>query len=612
MRTENLYREYYMKSNCALESREVMKKIKNIANTRFGSKILTQILLYKNLSEHKKLMQTRESKQHANGCESPYQYMKILLQNHPEIMDKLAIMQDRNITYRELWNEVGFFANYLRHAYRDYHKGEIFSVCAASSIEGVVAFFALNRLGIASGRIFNGSQANKMEYNLNNFASRIVLIDNANLGVLSKVVKQTKVKTVILLSECEENLKHRFAWEHPEIELIQYVDVMNKGKAYNDSFEEKVFSEDLASILYTSGSSGEPKPISIQNKTYVNMVNVVSSTTNIAKCDGERVIGVVSQEYPYANINCTAMILMMGKTLIMPVHRADKTVDFDKLLDTRPNRIQAIPNFYKLWEETDQVNALQAKSYSFLNSVISGGEQYLTSEKIELLSFLAKHDSRPLLIDGFGFGELGSATALKFGLNEYFLLMNGIEAKAVHPETKEKLSVDEEGILCFTGPTIAKGYYNNPEQTQKCFVKDEKGKMWFVSDTYGLVHGRKRRLIKVGGRIREYFITDDGFGNFVKVYAGTVEDVIMSCDCIQDCIIVPSDAGATPRPIGYIVVSKTVDLSKQQVIESVENRCKSLEKFAQPIRYEIEEKIVRTEAGKKDYEYYRGKNREIR
>lgn len=145
-------------------------------------------------------------------------------------------------------------------------------------------------------------------------------------------------------------------------------------------------------------------------------------------------------------------------------------------MEEKPNRIQAIPNFYKLWMETGQNNTLQRKRYNFLNSVISGGEQYLKNEKIELLRFLSEHDCRTLLIDGFGFGELGSATALKFGLCDYFLLMNGMEAKAIHPKTREKLPLDEEGILCFTGPTITDGYYNNTEQTQKCFVQDETGK----------------------------------------------------------------------------------------------------------------------------------------
>lgn len=81
----------------------------------------------------------------------------------------------------------------------------------------------------------------------------------------------------------------------------------------------------------------------------------------------------------------------------------------------------------------------------------------------------------------------------------------------------------------------------------------------------------------------------------------------MSCNFIRDCIVVPSDTGATPRPVAYIAISENMGVNEQKVIESVENKCKSLEKFAQPIRYEIEEGIARTKARKKDYEYYRMK-----
>lgn len=576
----------------------------NIINTPFGCKLLTSMLLHKNLPNHRKVKAATEKGTLLNGCHSPYEYLKRLLTEHPEAMDTVAIMQDRNLTYRELRDESEALANYL-HFELFARKGENVSLCAASSIEGLVAFFALNRIGLVNARVFNGSQADKMRYNINNFASRIVMTDKNNLMVLSEIINDTKVEAVIVMSDCEDSLWNEFEAKHPQIRLVSYQQVLEKGKSYKESFEEAVSSEDLASILYTSGSSGEPKPISIPNRVYTNMVDVVCKTTNIVKCDGERVIGVVSHEYPYAAINCTVMILLMGKTLIMPKHRADNSIDFDELMEAKPNRIQAIPNFYKLWEQAKQNGTMKCNDFSSLNSVISGGERYLNNEKQELLSFLASCNAKPLLIDGFGFGELGSATALKFGMHDYFLLMNGIEAKSIHPETGADLPLDEEGILCFTGPTIAAGYYNNAEATEKSFVKDANGKRWFISDTYGLVHGKKKRLIKLGGRIREYFITGDGAGNFVKVYAGTVEDVIMSCPYVSDCIVVPSDTSATPSPVAYIAINEGGEMSKEQIIESLKEKCHSLEKFAQPTRYEVEEVIARTNAGKKDYGYYK-------
>lgn len=319
----------------------------------------------------------------------------------------------------------------------------------------------------------------------------------------------------------------------------------------------------------------------------------------------EKSISVVSHEYPYAAINCTVMILLMGKTLVLPVKREDNKIDFAQLFECKPDKVQAIPNFFKLLDAYINSGENNIDSLDFFNTVVSGGERYLDSDKKKLLALLDDMGSKAMLIDGFGFGELASATALKFGLNDYFLLMNGIEAKAVNPESLKDLKKGEEGLLCLTGPTISAGYYNNEEATKKSFIKDENGKLWFVSDTYGSVHGMKERLIKLGGRVREYFITSDGQGSFVKVYAGNVEDIISTNQFIKDCIVVPSDTGATPTSVAYISLREGVTESEKDIISILSSKCEVLEKFARPTAYIFEDNIKRTPAGKKDYSYYK-------
>jgi acyl-coenzyme A synthetase/AMP-(fatty) acid ligase len=160
----------------------------------------------------------------------------------------------------------------------------------------------------------------------------------------------------------------------------------------------------------------------------------------------------------------------------------------------------------------------------------------------------------------------------------------------------------------FTGPTIAKGYYNHDEATQKSFIKQDDGKIWFLSDTYGSVHGKARRLFKLGARVREYFITSDNQGSFVKVYSGNVEDTIISSGLVEDCIVVQSDAGATPRPVAYVSLRTDVKMSKEYVNKIILDACKSLEEFARPVEIFYEDTIARTpNAGKKDYVYYKKK-----
>lgn len=562
-------------------------------NSPFISELLTKVLEKKNLKLHSSFMEAYDKGLTINGYDSPYHFMKDQMKLHPKLLQQIAMIQDITVTYEQMMQTVDKVAAFL-HDILKMKKNENISVCALSSIEGIEAFFAMNKLGLVNARIFNGTQEEKMREDLQKFQSKTIFTDAQNLPVVCAAGKGTELCNIIVMTpKCEvpqECMLSVYFWE----------DII-KMELQSD-FEESVSAEDLAAILYTSGSSGDPKPISISNRVYVNMVELTSKTTDTKLNDGERVVGVVSHEYPYAAINSTLMILLMGKTLIMPKNTESGEIDFDEMMTERPHRIQAIPNFYKLMQEYIEKNP--RVDLSFLKNVISGGESYTIPEKISLYNALKKAKTKAFIIDGFGFGEMGSATALKFGLSRYFLLMNGVEAMAVNPETNEPLGLDEEGLLCITGPTISNGYYNDEEGTKKSFIKDKDGKIWFKSDTYGLVHGKKRRLISLGGRVREYFITGDGHGNFLKVYAGKVELVIMEIPYIKDCIVVPSDDTALPTPVLYYSLTNSM-YDEKMIKNLIEAKSQELEVFCRPTEYYMEQEIQRTRANKKDYLYYK-------
>ena len=584
-----------------MENREILG-----VNNKKVSDLIINFMLIKNLPTHYRFVRKNHRGKLLNKKTpvSPFLYLIDLVKKHPELEDRIAIIEDRKITYGELISETIILSQYLHNIIKS-KKGEKISICASSSIEGIEAFFAMNSLGLVNARIFNGSKKDKLNHNLEDFDSKTIFTDAHNIDELAISLEETNIQDVILMEEVPEEKIHHFKELNPSVRVVTWQEVQQYKVDYNHLYFEPVEVTDIASILYTSGSSGEPKPISIPNRVYVNMPDIVISTTNMPTCDSEKAVGVVSHEYPYAAINSTIMVLLMGKTLIMPKHTKDNKMDFDDLFKNYPEKIQAIPNFYKLLESAKKSGELKLKDASFLSTIVSGGETFSKEEKIETIRFLNTLLADPLLIDGFGFGELGSATALKFGLSDYFLLMNGIEAKAIDPETGKKLPSGKEGVLCITSPSIADGYYNNEEATKNSFITDSNGTKWFKSDTYGSVHGLFNRLIKLGGRIREYFITGDGNGNFVKVYAGNVEKAILSTGFVKTCVVVPSDGKGLPTPVAYVSLLDNFQLSEEEVKVKIEEACQSLELFAQPSEIKIEEEIKRTPANKKDYNYYR-------
>lgn len=574
-------------------------------NNKAISNLITNFLLIKNLPTHYKFVrENKKGKLLGKKVKfSPYLNLIDLMENNPEIKNKVAIKQDREVTYLEFRKEIDKLGQFLHYEIGAL-KGENITICAESSIEGIESFFAFNKLGLVNARAFNGAKKDKLNHSIIDFDSRIVFTDDSNLDELSISLDGTRVENIIIMSETTEEKINNFKQKNPNVNIYLWSEIISKEYPYDDYIEE-VGINDMASILYTSGSSGEPKPISITNKVYVNMPNIVETTANQKICDDEKVIGVVSHEYPYAAINSTVMILLMGKTLILPKTSENNTLDFHDLIKNHPDKIQAIPNFYKLLENAISKGEVDTNDLKNLKSIVSGGETYLLEEKIDIINFLNKFLTDPLLIDGFGFGELGSATALKFGLSDYFLLMNGIVAKTIDEKTGEDLKTGKEGILCISSPSISKCYYNNEEATKDSYITDKNGNYWFKSDTYGSVHGMFNRLVKLGGRIREYFITGDGHGNFVKVYAGNVENSIMATNIVENCIVVPSDSSALPTAVAYISIKDDCFLTPDEIENKVKESCKTLEEFAQPTEIIIEKEIKRTDAQKKDYKYYR-------
>ncbi len=585
------------------------------------SNFVTNLLLLKNLSSHYKIIKNSyyhsiiDGLEHIkNKVDSPYIRLKKLLNEHPEILDKDAIIKDKNITYREMIKQIDSLSSFLSSL--DVKKGENISICADSSIEGIISFFAMNKIGAVNARIFSDSKEEKFKKNILNFNSRIIFVDENNISVLSNIVSETNIRNVILTSKVDGEVLFNFRSKHPGITVKTWEETLQNGSLEKNDNNINVFNNDMASILWTSGSSGESKAIAFPNRCYTNMADIVKMTTNEKVANDEKVAGVVAHEYPYAANNSTVMVLLLGKTLVM---QKQNSITIAEMLKNKVTKIQALPIFYKMLSQEITSDKLSIddkieliNNLSYLDYIVTGGEPYHKSEKKELLSLFIKLGYAPLLIDGFGFGELGSAAALKFGLSEYFLLMNGIEAMAINEKTGQKVKNGEEGFLCFSSPTIASGYYNNEEATKKSFFKDENNKLWFISDTYGTIHGINNRLIKLNGRDRECFITMNKQGNFVKVYSGNIEDVILSTDVIDDCLVVQSDDSQKPTPIAIVSLKKDCDLSLEEIKKIISDKCQILEDFCQPTKIEISEEIKRIDAEKKDYNYYREKYSKVR
>ena len=167
--------------------------------------------------------------------------------------------------------------------------------------------------------------------------------------------------------------------------------------------------------------------------------------------------------------------------------------------------------------------------------------------------------------------------------------------KIVAPGTQDELPCGQPGELCVSGPTVMKGYFCAPEDTEKALQIHEDGKCWlhtgdiFSMDPDGYLYfcHRNSRMLICGG---------------YNVYASQVEQTINGCPAVaQSCVVGIQDRLLGQRICACVVPnnpSADPSVVKKQVLAYCEEK---LAAYAMPREIRIYEKIPMTNLGKVDY-----------
>lgn len=108
-------------------------------NLPFASAVVTTYLRIKNIKLYKKIVERSKNNYLINDISSAYEYLLDLVRSNPELKQQVAMIQRETITCGEMIQEINHLSKVL-HSIFQCRKGENISICAASSIEGIVAF----------------------------------------------------------------------------------------------------------------------------------------------------------------------------------------------------------------------------------------------------------------------------------------------------------------------------------------------------------------------------------------------------------------------------------------------------------------------------------------
>ncbi|HZG62484.1 MAG TPA: acyl-CoA ligase (AMP-forming), exosortase A system-associated [Rubrobacteraceae bacterium] len=363
---------------------------------------------------------------------------------------KVAIVDGKSEhTYEDLSRESDALAAALQDA--GVAKGERVGILMDKYWEAIVAMLAATRIGAAFVNVNPMLKPPQVRYIAEDCDIRVMIGDSSKLDDMEPKTAERAF----------------YRGEKPDSpgvsgELVDLAEVLHGGdKPKNVSVSEV----DLATILYTSGSTGMPKGVSTSHRNFVSGAQIVS--TYLENTSDDRILSALPLNFD-AGLNQFTTSLRVGATLALLRSR----LPGDLLKGLRRHEITGVTGVPPLW------------------SLLLRGSKSIEEEPLTRLRYIANTGGR---IPQANLDELrrllepsGTKIYLMYGLTEAFRstylppeeIDRGTECigKAI-PDTQimvinkqgEECAPGEVGELVHRGPTVAMGYWGKEEATRKAY-----------------------------------------------------------------------------------------------------------------------------------------------
>jgi long-chain acyl-CoA synthetase len=254
--------------------------------------------------------------------------------------------------------------------------------------------------------------------------------------------------------------------------------------------------EDLAVILYTSGTTGQPKGVQLTVGNIASEQEATDQALDIKPND--KVIAVLPFFHVFGLSNVLHLALVHGASVVLVPQYSPGNL-LKTIMKSQPSLIIAIPTMYV------HLQVLMARKGTGLPESVRlcvSGAAPLPVETIEAFEKAAGSK----VLEGYGLTETVGACCLnppkgKTKIGSIGIPLAGYEMKIVNKNGKE-CPQGEVGEIAVKGKGVTEGYYNLPEDTKEAIVNN-----WFLSgdlgyqdeDGYFFVTDRKKELIIKGG-----------------------------------------------------------------------------------------------------------------
>jgi long-chain acyl-CoA synthetase len=439
-------------------------------------------------------------------------------------------------TYRQFGEMIRQCANAL--AALGLKAGDRITISMPTSPQGIICFYAANKLGAVSSMIHPLSPPKEIEFYLNKSKSRFALTLDAFYGKFKEVQSSTDLQTLIL-SRIPDYLglgmkigfyltKGRKIPPVPHDPLVRWWHDLMKG-AYPEAPQAAMDTDEMAVILYSGGTTGSPKGIMLSNMNFISEGMQVAAWGDLGA--EASILAILPIFHGFGLGVCVNAVFMGGgKSILVPQFTPEIVA---RLIKTKkPTFVVGVPT---LFESLNRNPLFQKTDLSCLKGAFSGADQLPRPVKEKFEQIVRRQGGAVQLREGYGLTEAVTAI-MAMPMTEYRegsvgIVFPDMLAKIVKQGTMEEAPAGEIGEICLHGPAVMLGYLEMPDETAETLKTHSDGRLWLhtgdlaTMDEDGFVYFKLRlkRMIKSSG---------------MNIYPAQVEEVLYKHEAVLECCVI--------------------------------------------------------------------------
>jgi len=465
-------------------------------------------------------------------------------------------LNDEAVSYTEFLNRTAQCANALQQA--GLSKGDRLIAQVGKSVSALTLYAGCVQAGIVYLPLNTAYTAKEVEYFLVDSGAKLLICDPSTESELTTIANSNNVS---VLTQSADGLSGSF-FDSVRAASISFATVDCTG-------------DDLAALLYTSGTTGRSKGAMLTQNNLLSNCQALHKLWEFSENDV--LLHALPIFHTHGLFVATNVSLLSGASLIF-----ESSFDKDRVIKLLPYAtvLMGVPTFYtRLLSEDKFDHALTQSMRLFIS-----GSAPLLAETHKQFEERTGHR----ILERYGMTETNMNTSNPYNgerrAGTVGFALPGVEVKITDPETGANLVDGEIGQLEVRGPNVFKGYWKMPEKT----AEELRENGFFI--TGDLAQIDSEGYISIVGRDKDLIIS----GGY-NIYPKEIELVLDDAPGVVESAVV-----GVPHPdFGESVVAVLVGNEKEIEIPAVEATVsESLARFKHPRKYVVLDSLPRNTMGK--------------